>query len=297
MAIGNLKDLIGFVAVAREESFTRAANRLGVTTSALSHTIRGLEERLGLRLLTRTTRKVALTAAGERLLLAIGPLFDEIEFQVDALSELRERPAGIIRLTCTDHVSEYVLRDRIAAFLRDYPEIRIEIYLDYGLTDIVGLRIDAGIRQGDLLDNEMIAVRISPDWRFSLVGSPTYFQRYPLPKTPHDLKGHECAGLRLTTSGGLWAWDFQENGRAFNVRVGGQLTFNSIMPGFQAALDGICLAYVPQDMTRSYVERGELIEILAEWSLRCQGFHIFYPNRRQPTPAFSALINALRYHD
>lgn len=295
MPIGNLSDMIGFVAVAREESFTKAANKLGVTTSALSHTIRGLEERLGIRLLTRTTRRVAPTAAGERLLRSIGPLFDEIEFQIEALSELRERPAGIVRLTCTDHVSEYVLREKIAAFIRDYPEIKVEIFLDYGLTDIVGQRIDAGIRQGDLLSKDMIAVRIGADWRFSLVGAPSYFARYPAPDTPYDLQQHNCAGLRLTTSGGLWAWDFQKEGKEFSVRVDGQLTYNSIMPGFQAALDGLCLAYVPEDLTKPYVERGELLEVLVDWSLRCQGFHIFYPNRRQPTPAFSALLEALRY--
>lgn len=295
MAIGSLNDMIGFVAVAREESFTKAAAKLGVTTSALSHTIRGLEEKLGIRLLTRTTRKVATTAAGERLLRSIGPLFDEIEFQIEALGELRERPAGIVRLTCTDHVSEYVIRDKIADFVKAYPEINIEIFQDYGLTDIVGQRIDAGIRQGDLLAKDMIAVRIGPDWRFSLVGTPEYFERHGRPETPYDLTIHNCAGLRLTTSGGLWAWDFQENGKEFSVKVDGQLTYNTILPGLQAALDGICLAYVPEDLTERYIADGLLEEVLPDWSLRCQGFHIFYPNRRQPTPAFAALLESLRH--
>ncbi|GGF52249.1 LysR family transcriptional regulator [Azorhizobium oxalatiphilum] len=295
MPAANFNDLTAFLAVAREESFTRGADRLGLSASALSHTIRGMEERLGVRLFTRTTRRVALTAAGERLLTSVGPLLDEIELQVAALGELRDRPAGIIRLTCTDHVSEHHLHRKLVPFLRAYPDIRIEILLDYGLTDIVGERIDAGIRQGELLGKDMIAVRIGPDWRFSLVGAPSYFEHHPIPQTPHELAGHNCAGLRLTTSGRLWAWEFEKDGKPFSVRVEGQLTYNSIMPGLQAARDGLCLAYLPDDLTREPIARGELIEVLEPWSVRCEGLHIFYPNRRQPTAAFSALLEALRH--
>lgn len=291
----NATDLLAFLMVARERSFTRAANKLGVTTSALSHTLRALEERLGVRLLSRTTRNVAPTEAGERLMKSLGPLFDEIDVQIEAISALKGKPAGTVRLTYTDHICQYILHERLAGLLRRYPEIKVEILIDYGLTNIVGERIDAGIRQGELISKDMIAVRISADWRFSLVGAPAYFERHGVPKTPHDLTRHNCACLRLTSSGGLWAWEFQKGGKEFSVRVDGQLTYNSIMPGFHAALDGLCLAYVPDDLSRPYIERGELREVLADWSLRCQGFHLYYPNRRQPSPAFSALVEALRY--
>ncbi|GAB3457269.1 LysR family transcriptional regulator [Insolitispirillum peregrinum] len=295
---GSMNDLAAFIAIAREASFTRAANKLGVTPSALSHTMRGLEERLGIRLLTRTTRKVAPTAAGERLLQSIGPLFDEIDVQVTALGDLRDRPAGIVRLTCTDHASQYVLHDRLMAFLRRYPDIKVEICLDYGLTDIVGERIDAGVRSGDMVSRDMIASRIGPDWRFALVGSPDYFSRHAPPETPYDLARHNCACLRFTTGGGLWAWEFQDDqGKIFTVRVDGQLICNSIMPGLQTALDGLCLAYLPEDMARPHIASGALIEVLEPWSLRCLGLHLFYPHRRQPTPAFTALLEALRYRE
>ncbi|WP_313685042.1 LysR family transcriptional regulator [Pantoea sp.] len=291
----NANDLLAFLTIAREQSFTKAANKLGVSSSALSHTIRALEERLGLRLLTRTTRNVSATEAGERLLSSLGPLFDEIDHQIDALSALRDKPSGTVRLTCTDHVSQFILRDRIAGVIKQYPELKIEILLDYGLTNIVGDRIDAGIRQGELISKDMIAVRISPDWRFALVGSPDYFKKYPEPDTPYDLTRHNCAGLRLTSSGTLWAWDFQQDGKEFSVKVDGQLSYNSIMPGFDAALDGICLAYVPYDMAKEHIDSGALREVLSEYSLRCLGFHLYYPNRRQATPAFSAVVDALRY--
>lgn len=291
----NASDLLAFLAVSREHSFTKAAHKLGLTTSALSHTMRALEDRLGVRLLTRTTRNVAPTEAGERLMHSLAPLFDEIDVQIEALSVLKDKPAGTVRLTCTDHICQHILRERLTDLLRQYPEIKVEIVIDYGLTNIVDERIDAGIRQGELISKDMIAVRISPDWRFSLVGAPAYFDRHGVPKTPYDLTKHNCACLRLTSVGGLWAWEFQKGGKEFSVRVDGQLTFNTIMPGFQAALDGLCLAYVPDDLSRLHIERGELRKVLAAWSLRCQGFHLYYPNRRQASPAFSVLVDALRY--
>ena len=291
----NASDMLAFLTVAREHSFTKAATRLGLTTSALSHTMRALEERLGVRLLTRTTRNVAPTEAGERLANSLAPLFDEIDVQIEALGALRDKPAGSVRLTCTDHVSHYVLRERLAGVLRRYPQIKVEVRIDYGLTNIVGDRIDAGIRLGEQVSKDMIAVRIGPDWRFSLVGAPSYFERHPTSQRPHDLTRHNCACLRLPSSGALWAWEFQKGGKEFSVRVDGQLTYNSILPGFQAALDGLCLAYVPEDLSRPHIERGELREVLVDWSLRCQGFHLYYPNRRQASPAFSVLVEALRY--
>jgi len=291
----NANDLLAFLAVARDRSFTKAANKLGVTTSALSRTMRSLEERIGVRLLTRTTRAVAPTEAGELLLESLGPLFDEIETKLDSLSMLRDTPAGTVRLTCTDHVSHYILREKIAGLVTKYPDIKVEIVLDYGLTNIVDSRIDAGIRVGESVSKDMIAVPLGPGWRFSLVGTPSYFARNNVPKSPYDLTKHNCAKLRLTTGGGVWAWDFKDGHKEFTVRVDGQLTYNSIMPCFYAALDGLCLAYVPEDLSRPYIENGELQEVLQEWSLSDQVLYLYYPSRRQPTPAFSALLEAIRY--
>lgn len=293
----NATDLLSFMAIAREGSFVKAANKLGVTSSALSHSMRAFEERLGLRLLTRTTRNVSPTAAGEQLLLSLGPLFDEIDNQIESLRALKEKPVGAVRLTCTDHVCDYIIRKKIASIVSMYPEIKIEIILDYGLTNIVDNRIDAGIRQGELISKDMIAVRISDDWRFSAVASPSYFERHAIPQTPYELTGHNCAGLRLTSGGGLWAWEFQKQGKIISVKVDGQLSYNTIMPGLNAALDGLCLAYLPYDLTAPYIEKGELIEVLVDWSLHCQGFHLYYPNRRQPSSAFQAVVEALRKTD
>jgi DNA-binding transcriptional LysR family regulator len=290
-----LDDLLAFVAVAREGSFTKAAAKLGVSQSALSHTIRGLEERLGLRLLTRTTRSVAPTEAGERLLRTVGPRFDEIEGELAALSELREKPAGTIRITATENAADSLLVPKLAPLLREYPEIKVEIMIDYGLTDIVAERFDAGVRNGEQVGKDMIAVRIGPDMRMAVVGAPSYFRKRADPKTPQDLIGHNCINLRLPTRGGLYAWEFEKNGRELRVRVEGQLVFNGATHMLNAALAGLGLAYVPESMTQGHVAKGRLKRVLENWCAPYSGYHLFYPSRRQATPAFALLVDALRY--
>lgn len=295
MARSPIDDLQAFLAVARERSFTRAASKLGVTPSALSHTIKGLEERLGLRLLSRTTRSVSPTEAGERLLRAVAPHFAEIEAEIAALSEFRDRPAGTIRVSCGDSVVAAIFRPMLRTFLAQYPDITVELAINNGFVDIVEQRMNAGVRLGEALSRDMIAVRIGPDWRFSVVATPEYFERRPPPQTPQDLTNHQCINLRLTTAGALYAWELKKDGREINVRVEGQLIFNSILPVLDAALDGHGLANVPEFMSRPYIERGELVEVLTDWSPTWQGFHLYYPNRRQPSPAFTAFVDALRY--
>ena len=290
-----LDDLLAFVAVAREGSFTKAAAKLGVSQSALSHTIRGLEERLGLRLLTRTTRSVAPTEAGERLLRTVGPRFDEIEGELAALSELREKPAGTIRITATENAADSLLVPKLAPLLREYPDIKVEIMIDYGLTDIVAERFDAGVRSGEQVAKDMIAVRIGPDMRMAVVGAPAYFRKRAAPKTPQDLIGHNCIHLRLPTRGGLYAWEFEKNGRELRVRVEGQLVFNGATHMLNAALAGLGLAYVPESMTQAHVAKGRLRRVLEDWCAPYSGYHLFYPSRRQSTPAFALLVDALRY--
>lgn len=295
MTSAKIHDLQAFLAVAREQSFTRAAGRLGITPSALSHTIKALEARLGVRLLARTTRNVAPTEAGERLMRSIGPHFDQIEAELQALGELRDKPAGTVRITCTDDAIATVFRPMLAGFLRQYPDISVEISVDYGFTNIVEQRIDAGVRLGESLSKDMIGVRIGPDWRFAVVGSPAYFERRAHPQTPQDLTNHTAINLRLTTSGGIYAWELKKDRRELNVRVEGQLVFNTIMPVLDAAVDGLGLAYLPLDLARPYLEDGLLVEVLADWCPYFQGYHLFYPNRRQASPAFAALVEALRY--
>lgn len=295
MPRANINDLVAFLAVANERSFTRAAGRLGVSPSALSHTIRGLEARLGLRLLARTTRNVSPTEAGERLLHSIGPHFEQIEAEIDALSELRDKPAGTIRLTCTDSIIETVLRPRITPFLREYPDVNIEILIDYGFTNIVERQIDAGVRLGEALGKDMIAVRIGPDWRFAVVGTPDYFARHGKPQTPHDLTRHRGVNIRLTTAGSIYAWEFKKDGQAMDVRMEGQFACNSIIPVIGGVLDGLGLGYVPMDLAAPYLADGRLVEVLADWCPYFQGYHLYYPNRRQASPAFALLVEALRY--
>ncbi|POR10021.1 LysR family transcriptional regulator [Diaphorobacter sp. LR2014-1] len=295
MATTKVNDLQAFVAVARDQSFTKAAAKLRITPSALSHTMRGLEERLGVRLLARTTRNVAPTEAGERLLRAIAPLFDQIAAEVDALSELRDRPRGTLRITCTDDQIELCLRPMLAEFLRNYPEITLELYVDYGFTNVVEERFDAGIRLGESISKDMIVVRIGPDWRLAVVGSPEYFSRHPAPKTPHDLTQHRCVNIRHRPSGTIYAWEFEKDGHAFTVKAEGQLVFNSIMHVLNAAVDGIGLAYVPEQLVEPYLADGRLKEILADWCPTFQGYHLYYPNRRQASPAFAAFVEALKY--
>ncbi|MBI2737192.1 MAG: LysR family transcriptional regulator [Rhodospirillales bacterium] len=295
MQRGNLDDLLAFVGVARERSFTRAAAKLGVSQSALSHTVRGLEARLGVRLLTRTTRSVSPTEAGERLLQTVGPRFDEIDAEVAALSAFRDRPAGTIRLTATDVVIDTILWPKLSNFLRHYPDIKIEIVVDYGLTDIVAERFDAGVRDGEQIAKDMIAVRIGPDLRMAVVGVPAYFKKRPPPKTPQELVEHDCINLRLPTHGGLYAWEFEKGGRQLKVRVDGQLVFNGTAQMLNAALAGFGLAYLPEELVLPHLSKGRLVQVLADWCPPYPGYHLYYPSRRQASPAFALLVDALRY--
>lgn len=295
MARQNVNDFLAFLAVAKERSFTRAAAKLGVSQSALSHTVRGLEERLGLRLLTRTTRSVAPTEAGERLLRTIGPRFDEIDGELAALSELREKPAGTIRITAGEHAAEAVIWPALATLLPHYPDIKVELIIDYGLTDIVAERYDAGVRLGEQVARDMIAVRIGPDFRMAVVGAPSYFAARARPKTPEDLAAHTCINLRLPTYGGLYAWEFEKRGRQLKARVEGQFVFNNVALRRNAALAGFGLACLPEDVVQAYIAEKRLVRVLADWCPSYSGYHLYYPSRRQPTPAFTLLVNALRY--
>ena len=294
MQRGNLDDLLAFVAVAREKSFTRAAAKLGVSQSALSHTMRELEARLGVRLLTRTTRSVSPTEAGDRLLNTVGPRLEEIEAELGALGELREKPAGTIRITATEYAADEILLPKLAKLLRAYPEIKVEIAIDYGLTDIVAQRFDAGVRSGEQVAKDMIAVRIGPDMRMAVVGTPSYFRRHPEPKRPQDLVNHNCVKLRLPTHGGLYSWEFGKNGRELRVRIDGQLTYNTTAQMLTAALAGLGLAYIPDGLARPFVAKGRLKRVLADWCPPYSGYHLYYPSRRQPSAAFALLVDALR---
>jgi DNA-binding transcriptional LysR family regulator len=293
----DLNDIAAFLAVARERNFTRAAAQLGVSQSALSQTIRGLEARLGVRLLTRTTRSVAATEAGERLLSVAGPRLDEIGDELAALRELREKPSGAIRITAHDHALRAVLWPALERFLPDYPDVSVEVVIDYGLTDIVAARFDAGIRIGEMVDKDMISVRIGPDLRMAVVGAPAYFEKRAPPHTPQALTGHACVNLRLPTFGGLYAWEFAQGGREMRVRVAGQLTFNGTGPMLTAALAGAGLAYVPEDDAQIHIDAGRLVPVLADWCPKYAGYHLYYPSRRQPSSAFTLLVNALRWRD
>jgi DNA-binding transcriptional LysR family regulator len=291
----NINDLLAFLAVARDRSFTKAAAKLGVSPSALSHTIRRLEARLRLRLLTRTTRSVSPTEAGERLLQTVGPWIEQIESELEALSELREKPAGTIRITAGEHAVHSVLWPKLAKFLRKYPDIKVEVTVDNTLTDIVAKRYDAGVRFGEQIAKDMIAVRIGPDVRFAVVGVKSYFAKRSPPKRPQDLVGHTCINLRLRTHGNLYAWDFEKNGRELKVRVEGQLVFDNAFQLLDAALAGFGLAYVPEDLAQPHLTKGRLKRVLEDWCPPYSGYHLYYPSRRQPTPAFALLVDALRY--
>lgn len=291
----NISDLIAFAAVARERSFTRAAGQLGISQSALSHTIRSLEERIGLRLLTRTTRSVSPTPAGERLLTTLAPRLLEIETALNALAEMRDTPAGTIRLTAPDFAVESVLWPRLMPVISAYPDVKLEIVVDYALTDIAAEQFDAGIRYGDRVTEGMIAVRVGPDVRLLCVATPDYFARHGKPQTPQDLMQHNCINVRLPIHGGLWAWEFEQDGREIKVRVPGQLVFNSIDPMLAAALDGVGIAMMPDFFIASHLEAGQLEVVLAEWCQPFTGLHMFYPSRRQLSPAFTLIRDALRY--
>jgi DNA-binding transcriptional LysR family regulator len=291
----SIDDLVAFAAVAREHSFTRAAAKFGISQPSLSAKITALEARIGVRLLTRTTRSVSTTEAGHRLLQTIGPHLDGIEAGLAALSELRDKPAGRIRITSVEHASQSILAPKLTKLLPRYPDISVEIVNDYGLTDIVADRFDAGIRLGEQVAQDMIAVRIGADFRQVVVGAPSYFRKRGPPETPHDLTKHQLIGLRLPTSGGLWSWPFMKKGRELKVRPAGQLAFNTITLALDAALAGLGLAYLPQDVVAGHLAKGRLLQVLADWSLQMSGYHLYYPSRRQQTPAFALLVDALRY--
>jgi DNA-binding transcriptional LysR family regulator len=295
MARPHANDLLAFLAVARVRSFTKAAAQLGLSPSALSHTIRSLEERLGLRLLTRTTRRVEPTEAGGRLLRAVGPRFDEIDAEIAALSELREKPAGTISITAGEHPASTILWPTLATLLPRYPDIKMEIVIDYGLTDIVAGHYDAGVRLGEQVAKDMIAVRIGPDMRMAVVGAPSYFETHSRPKQPQDLTHHDCIGLRLPTYGSIYAWEFEKNGREVKVHVEGRFVFNNLALRLDAAMAGLGLAYLPEDQVLTHIAAGRLIRVLADWCPPFSGYDLYYPSRRQPTSAFSIVVEALRY--
>ncbi|MGE4405053.1 LysR family transcriptional regulator [Pseudomonas sp.] len=290
----NLNDLLSFVTVAREGSFTRAAAQLGVTQSALSQAISGLEKRLQIRLLTRTTRSVSPTVAGERLLHAIGHRFDEIEAELDVLTEMRDKPAGTVRITCGDHVLRTTLLPKIAPLLHAFPDIKVEFDVNYGFRDIVADRFDAGVRLGDTIDKDMIAVPIGPKLRMAAVASPSYFARNPVPKAPGDLMTHRCINLRFPTHGGLYVWEFERRGRQLNVRVDGQLVLNSTPHIVLAALEGLGIAFLPEEEFAPHIEEGRLVRVLEDWCAPFEGYYLYYPSRKQPSPAFSLVAEALR---
>lgn len=290
----NLNDLMYFVTVAREGSFTRAASLLGITQSALSQAISGLEARLEIRLLTRNTRGVSPTAAGERLLNTVGRRLDEIDAELDELTEMRDKPAGTVRITCGEHVLRTTLLPKLTPLLLEYPAIKVEFDINYGFRDIVADRFDAGVRMGDTIDKDMIAIPIGPQLRMAVAASPTYFQTHPAPKNPHDLLKHNCINQRMQTAGGLYVWDFERRGKQLKVRVDGQLIFNTSLSMVDAALAGLGIAFLPEEEFAPHIEEGRLIRVLEDWCEPFEGYYLYYPSRRQPSPAFSLVVDALR---
>lgn len=294
MARRNLNDLLSFVTVAREGSFTRAAAQLGVTQPALSQAISGLEERMQIRLLTRTTRSVSVTAAGERLLQSVGHRIDEIEAELDMLTALRDKPAGTVRITCGPNVLKTTLLPKLTPLLREYPDIHIEFDANHGFRDIVADRFDAGVRLGDTIDKDMIAVPIGPKLRMAAVASPEYFARCAAPQTPRDLMQHCCINERMVQSGKIYAWEFEQENGKFHVRVEGQLTFNTSEHVVDAALAGLGIAFLPEEEFGTHLQEGRLIRVLEEWCRPFPGYYLYYPSRKQPSPAFSLVVDALR---
>ncbi|MEE7490644.1 DNA-binding transcriptional regulator, LysR family [Methylobacterium sp. UNC378MF] len=291
----NLTDLLNFATVAREGSFTRAATRLGVTQSALSHAVNGLEGRLGLQLLNRSTRSVTPTAAGEHLLRVVGPQFEGLEADLAALTELRDKPAGTVRITASEHAAEMVLWPVLERLLPDYPDINVEVVSHDGLTNIVAERFDAGVRLGEEVEKDMVAVRIGPAMRMAVVGSPAYLDTRPAPERPEDLTAHRCINLRRLTRGGNFPWEFEKAGVGLDVRVEGQVALTSLHLARGAALAGVGLAYLPDDQVLADVEAGRLVRVLGDWCDPFPGYHLYYPSRRQASPAFAVLVEALRY--
>ncbi|MCZ8158556.1 MAG: LysR family transcriptional regulator [Rhizobiaceae bacterium] len=295
MARDGINDLSVFLAIAREHSFTRAAAKLGVSPSALSHSVRLLEERLGIRLLTRTTRRVSLTEAGERLLKSIQPHFDGIEAALSQLTELRDKPAGLVRITAGEHAAGSIIWPTIERLLPEYPDIKFEITSDSALTDIVAERYDAGVRLGEQLDADMVAVRISPDMRMVTVASPSYLKRHGKPEAPQDLTSHACINLRLPTYGGYLVWEFEKEGREVKVRVDGPLAFNNSVLAMRAACAGAGIGHFLEDHALAEIRAGRLVPVLDDWSPPFAGYHLYYPSRRQMSPAFAVVVDALRY--
>lgn len=291
----DLNNIRTLIVVARERSFTRAAAQLRVSQSAVSHTIRGLEEKLGLRLLTRTTRGVSLTEAGERLLAKIGPYFDGIDAELAALGELREKPAGTLRITAHDHAANTIIWPKLSKLLPDYPELTVEVLINYAFIDIVAERFDAGVRLGDQVAKDMIAVRIGPDMRMTVVGSPAYLAGKALPQSPRDLTVHSCINLRLPTHGGLYDWEFAKDGAHLQAQVLGQAVFSTTPQVMTAVLEGYGLAYVPEDLAQPHIQTGRLVPLLQEWWPTFPGYHLYYPSRRQSSPAFALMVDTLRY--
>lgn len=291
----NLNDLLYFVSVAREGSFTRAASLLGVTQSALSQAISGLEARLEIRLLTRTTRSVSPTAAGERLLNAIGYRFDEIDAELDELTEMRDKPAGTVRITCGEHILRTTLLPKLTPLLLEYSGIKMEFDINYGFRDIVADRFDAGVRLGDTIDKDMIAAPIGPQLRMAIVASPAYFRKHPIPETPHDLLKHDCINMRMQSAGGLYVWGFERCGQPLNVRVDGQLIFNTSPSIVDAAVAGLGIAFLPEEEFSPHLEEGRLVRALEDWCPPFPGYYLYYPSRKQPSHAFSLILDALRW--
>jgi DNA-binding transcriptional LysR family regulator len=294
MPRSDFDNLHAFLLVARERSFTRAAAQLGVTQSALSHTIRGLEARLNVRLLTRTTRGVSATEAGERLVKSLEPHYEGIAAGLSALSELRDKPAGTIRITTHDHAAATVLWPRLSPLLSGYPDVKVELNINYGMIDIVAERFDAGVRLGDQVAKDMVAVRISEDVRMAVVASPGYLAERSAPRRPQDLTGHACINMRLPTYDHVYAWEFEKAGQALQVQVQGQWTFNTTPQKLQAALDGHGFAYLPEDLVLAHVAAGRLRRVLEDWCPAFPGYHLYYPSRRQSSPAFTLIVDALR---
>ncbi|MDN3488649.1 MULTISPECIES: LysR family transcriptional regulator [Gammaproteobacteria] len=295
MNFTKIDDIQAFLAVAEDESFTKAAAKIGITPSALSHRMKSLEERLGLRLLTRTTRNVSPTEAGERLITSLSPLFEMINQEVEALGELRDKPSGTIRISCTDDQIELCLRPKLAQFLENFPDVTIELYVDYGFTNVVTDRFDAGIRLGESINQDMIALPIGPDIRLVVVGSPNYFNQHGEPKTPYELPEHSCIDIRHRPEGSVYAWEFEKDGKEFTVKGKGHIVFNSIIHVLNAAVDGIGLGFVPEELARPYLNDGRLKSILTDWTPYFPGFHLYYPNRRQSSPAFLAFVEAFKH--
>ncbi len=291
----DLGGLAMFLAVAEEKSFTRAAARLGVSQSALSHSMRRLEAKLGLRLLTRTTRSVSPTIAGERLLATLGPALDDIDDMLSSLTELRERPAGTIRITTSKHAARTILWPVVERLTAENPDIVVELSVDSGLTDIVADRFDAGVRLGERLEKDMIAVRIGPQLRMAAVGSPAYFAKHGTPITPDDLARHPCINLRFTTSGGLYVWEFEKAGRELKVKVEGQLVLNDVDLTVDAAVAGRGIAFMIEDHATDQIANGHLVRVLEDWCEPFDGHYLYYPSRRQPSPAFSLFLETLRF--